>query len=105
MTTSFDALRYQRALERWRALAERRLAYITDLYETGRWQRYFSEREFLRMVRETRAAVETWQRLVPDPAPSAQVLPLTAAPSSVRGQMPTPSFTGDAWIERQRSVA
>lgn len=105
MTTSFDSLRYERALERWRVLAEKRLAYITDLYETGRWQRYFSERQFLSMVRETRAAVEAWQRLVPDSAPSAQVVSLTVTPSYVRVQVP-PSSLGDATsVSLQRSVA
>ena len=84
MTPSFDAQRYQHALERWRALAESRLAHITDLYETGRWQLYFSERDFLATVRATRAAVETWQRLVPDAPLVAEVVELETAPSYVR---------------------
>ncbi|ETR76056.1 hypothetical protein X566_15865 [Afipia sp. P52-10] len=74
-------------MERWRALADKRLAHVTDLYETGRWQRYFSERDFLAMMRETREAVESWHRLVPEIA-SADVVEL--APS--RTHLPTPSF-------------
>ncbi len=92
MTPSFDAQRYQHALERWRVLAENRLAHITDLYETGRWQLYFSERDFLATVRATRAAVETWQKLVPDAPQTADVVELTAAPSYARAPMPQQSF-------------
>jgi uncharacterized repeat protein (TIGR03809 family) len=65
MATSFDAERYQHALERWRALAERRLAHMAQLYESGRWHHYFSEEEFIGVVRETRASVEVWRELVP----------------------------------------
>ena len=72
MTTSFDAERYQRALERWRVLAERRLEHMTVLYESGRWQRYFSEEQFVGIVRETRTAVEAWRRIVPEHEKGAQ---------------------------------
>ena len=65
MTSSFDALRYQRALERWRVLAEQRLEHMTVLYESGRWRRYFSEEQFIGVIRETRTAVEAWRRIVP----------------------------------------
>lgn len=96
MTSSFDAQRYQHALERWRVLAERRLAHITDLYETGRWQIYFSEREFLATVRATRAAVETWQRLVPDAPQTADIVELTAASSYVQAPVLQQSFEAAA---------
>jgi uncharacterized repeat protein (TIGR03809 family) len=85
MTTSFDAERYQRALERWRVLAERRLEHMTVLYESGRWRRYFSEEKFIGIVRETRTAVETWRRIVPEHEAVAQMFamaeerPLAAA--------------------------
>lgn len=88
MTPSFDAQRYQHALERWRALAESRLAHITDLYETGRWQLYFSERDFLATVRATRAAVEAWQKLVPDAPQLADVVEFTAAPAYAGTPLP-----------------
>jgi len=66
MTISFDVERYQRALERWRALAERRLEHMTVLYESGRWQRYFSEEQFIGVIRETRAAVDVWRKITPE---------------------------------------
>jgi uncharacterized repeat protein (TIGR03809 family) len=48
---------------RGRALAERRLNHLTELYDSGRWKRYYTESEFLLNVRDARAAVDTWRRL------------------------------------------
>src|ERR1700739_458555 len=49
---------------RWCALAERRLEYLTELFETGRWRRFHSEAAFLENIREARSAVETWRDLL-----------------------------------------
>jgi len=47
----------------WHALAERRLAYFTELYRSGRWQRYYSQEHFaLRMLDVIKAARE-WDDL------------------------------------------
>jgi uncharacterized repeat protein (TIGR03809 family) len=99
MTTTFDAARYQRALERWRMLAERRLEHMSLLYETGRWRRYFTEERFLSIIRETTESVERWRQIVPEPATAAPVLALSAEPAFVRTQPPPSPF------EQQRSVA
>jgi uncharacterized repeat protein (TIGR03809 family) len=48
---------------RWCALAEQRLEYLTELFETGRWRRYHSERAFLENIQEAKTAVEIWRRL------------------------------------------
>ena len=48
---------------RWRALAEQRLKYLTELFESDRWRRYYSERSFLQNLQEAKAAVETWRNL------------------------------------------
>lgn len=48
---------------RWQALAEARLEYLTDLFESGRWRRFYSEADFLENIREARAALETWSGL------------------------------------------
>ena len=42
-------------------LAEQRLDYLTELFETGRWRRYHSEASFLENIQEAKAAVETWR--------------------------------------------
>ena len=112
MTTSFDASQYQRVLERWRALAERRLEHMTLLYETGRWRRYFSEERFIGVIRETRTAVETWRRLAPDEALVSQVFAASdEPPATARAQPATPGRTQPppspfaATMEQRRSVA
>ena len=48
---------------RWRALAEQRLEYLTELFESDRWRRFYSERSFLQDIQEAKAAVETWRNL------------------------------------------
>lgn len=48
---------------RWCDLAEQRLEYLTELFETGRWRRFHSELAFLENIQEAKAAVETWRRL------------------------------------------
>jgi uncharacterized repeat protein (TIGR03809 family) len=48
---------------RWRDLAEQRLEYLTELFETGRWRRYHSELAFLENIQEAKNAVETWRDL------------------------------------------
>jgi uncharacterized repeat protein (TIGR03809 family) len=54
--------------DRGLALAERRLAHFAELYDSGRWRRYyFREADFLLNVREARAAVDAWRRLRRDP--------------------------------------
>ena len=50
-------------IARWCNLAERRLEYLTELWETGRWRRFHSEIQFLQNIQEAKAAVETWRAL------------------------------------------
>lgn len=59
-----DAERGRALVERWCLLAEQRLDYLTELFESGRWRRFFGEREFLTNVQEAKAAVETWRDLL-----------------------------------------
>ena len=53
-----DVARGRNIVARWCNLAERRLEYLTELFETGRWRRYHSEQAFLENIREAKAAVE-----------------------------------------------
>ena len=92
MTSSFDALRYQRALERWRVLAEQRLEHMTVLYESGRWRRYFSEEQFIGVIRETRTAVEAWRRIVPEQERVAQLFAMADERSPVATEPQLPAF-------------
>jgi hypothetical protein len=61
---------------RWCALAEQRLEYLTEMFESGRWRRYYSEFAFLENIKEAKAAVETWRGLS---APASIEAPPAAA--------------------------
>ena len=63
MTHRSDVARGRDVLARWCNLAEQRLEYLTELFETGRWRRFHSELAFLENIREAKAAVETWRDL------------------------------------------
>jgi uncharacterized repeat protein (TIGR03809 family) len=63
MTHRLDVARGRDIVARWCALAEQRLEYLTELFETGRWRRFHSERAFLENIQEAKAAVETWRGL------------------------------------------
>jgi len=64
MANRADVAKGREIVGRWCALAEARLEHLTELFETGRWRRYHSERAFLENIREAKAAVETWRNLL-----------------------------------------
>jgi uncharacterized repeat protein (TIGR03809 family) len=64
MTHQLDVARSREIISRWCMLAERRLEYLTELFETGRWRRYHSELAFLENIQEAKAAVENWRKLL-----------------------------------------
>lgn len=63
MTHRLDVTRGRDIVARWSALAEQRLEYLTELFETGRWRRFHSELAFLENIQEAKAAVEVWRDL------------------------------------------
>jgi hypothetical protein len=64
MTSQLDVARGREIVARWCNLAERRLDYLTELFETGRWRRFYGEHAFLENIRDAKAAVEAWRDLV-----------------------------------------
>ncbi len=70
MTYRTDVARGRDVVARWCALAEQRLEYLTELFETGRWRRYHSERAFLENIQEAKSAVEIWRDLLTSEASS-----------------------------------
>lgn len=64
MTLHVDVARGRNVVPRWCTLAEQRLEYLTELFETGRWRRFHSERDFLENIQEAKTAVETWRGLL-----------------------------------------
>ena len=87
-------------VSRWRKLAEQRLEHVTDLFVSGRWQRYFNEPEFLEIVRQTKEAVAAWRRLdippleTPMPARPSISLALEAAMKPSSAGKPVPATVG-----------
>jgi uncharacterized repeat protein (TIGR03809 family) len=59
-----DLARGRDTVARWCVLAEQRLNYLTELFETGRWRRFHTEVAFLENIREAKMAVQTWRDLV-----------------------------------------
>jgi uncharacterized repeat protein (TIGR03809 family) len=81
---------------RWQALTQARLDYLTDLFESGRWRRFFSEADFLENFQETKIASETWRALLTSEAPWNRSV---ATPSSLDRPQPTPGRQRpDAWL-------
>ena len=63
MTHHLDTARGREIVARFCSLAEQRLEYLTELFETGRWRRFHSELAFLENIREAKSAVEIWRGL------------------------------------------
>jgi uncharacterized repeat protein (TIGR03809 family) len=79
MTHRLDVARGRDIAARWTALAEQRLEYLTELFETGRWRRFHSELAFLENIREAKTAVETWRDLA---TREAATIPRLTSPGS-----------------------
>jgi uncharacterized repeat protein (TIGR03809 family) len=76
---------------KWRALAERRRAHFVDMFTSGRWKRYYTEQQFLQLVREAILQCERWAQIAPPP-PDASTLTGDRAPASD----PSAAAVGDA---------
>jgi len=74
MTHRTDEAPRREVIARWCALAEQRLNYLTEMFESGRWRRYYTEVAFLENIREAKSAVETWRGLS-SPHPSRPATP------------------------------
>jgi uncharacterized repeat protein (TIGR03809 family) len=92
MTHRLDVARGRDVVARWCDLAERRLEYLTELFETGRWRRFHSELAFLENIQEAKAAVDTWRDLL-----TREALPDNSAVDI--------SWLGHARAARARSAA
>src|ERR1700739_2644773 len=64
MTSQLDAAKGRDIVARWCALAERRLEYLTEMFETGRWRRFHDEVAFLENISEAKTVVEAWRDLL-----------------------------------------
>ncbi len=55
---SFDAI-----ARRWADLAERRMRDYVDLYNSGRWERYYTKQTFAARMRDVVASAKAWREL------------------------------------------
>jgi uncharacterized repeat protein (TIGR03809 family) len=86
MTLRSDVARGRDLLVCWRELAEKRLAYLTEMFESGRWRRYYSDYAFLENIKEAKIAVETWRSLAtPSPARNSIIDLSWSTPERARG--------------------
>ena len=64
MTYQLDVAGGRDIVARWCTLAEQRLQYLTELFETGRWKRFYTEVSFIENIHEAKAAVDLWRDLL-----------------------------------------
>jgi uncharacterized repeat protein (TIGR03809 family) len=64
MASQPDVAKGREIVARWCNIAEKRLEYLTELFDSGRWRRFHSEQAFLENIREAKNAVETWRELM-----------------------------------------
>ncbi|UFZ06791.1 TIGR03809 family protein [Bradyrhizobium ontarionense] len=74
---------------RWCALAERRLDHLTELFQSGRWRRYYTEQSLLDDIRHAKAAVQAWKALSVEPE-AVSIVP-SQTPSVVAAVPPAPT--------------
>jgi uncharacterized repeat protein (TIGR03809 family) len=55
--------RFNDMSRQWLGLAERRLVYYAELYRSGRWQRYYTPRDFAQRIIDVMKAVTVWRKL------------------------------------------
>jgi uncharacterized repeat protein (TIGR03809 family) len=94
MTLRTDVAHGRDLLARWCTLAETRLEYLTEMFESGRWRRFYSEVAFLENIREAKVAVETWRGLSTPGAAAAMMGP---SPIEI-------SWSGQARAARMRKL-
>jgi uncharacterized repeat protein (TIGR03809 family) len=66
-------LRLDEISRKWRDLADRRLAYFTELYRSGRWKHYYTPDTFAERMRDVVKAAKVWSNLA-DRTSAEQIL-------------------------------
>ena len=57
---------------KWHELAERRLAYFTELYRSGRWSHYYTQELFAERMLDVIRAAKVWADLAGSQPPEQQ---------------------------------
>jgi uncharacterized repeat protein (TIGR03809 family) len=59
--------RFAQITQKWCDLVDRRCAHFIELHTSGRWKRYYTEQQFLLLMREAVRFAEIWAEMVPRP--------------------------------------
>jgi uncharacterized repeat protein (TIGR03809 family) len=73
MPAAQGGIRLDEISQKWRDLADRRLAYFTELYRSGRWKHYYTPEAFSARMRDVVKAAKLWSNLA-DRASAEQIL-------------------------------
>lgn len=92
MANTGSAEHGRNVIARWRMLAERRLTYLVELYESGRWKLFYKEPDFLKIIQEARRAVKTWEQLAPQDPVQDKVIEVAIA-QAANTAIPASPFT------------
>jgi hypothetical protein len=60
MTTTLTAHMQRKRAERELFTARQTLSHLVDMYDSGKWRRFYREDVFARMVRQAREGVDHW---------------------------------------------
>jgi hypothetical protein len=71
MTEWQAARRFAQTAQKWRDIVNRRCAHFIELHQTGRWTLYYSEAQFLLLMREAVDLAERWAVIAPRPDDSS----------------------------------
>jgi len=63
MATVRAEVRIDRIVEKWHALARRRLAYMRELERSGRWKHYCTQEQLVSQLHEAERVAEIWAAL------------------------------------------
>jgi uncharacterized repeat protein (TIGR03809 family) len=97
---------YDSVARKWLALAERRKLHMIELYDSGRWRRYYTEAKLLAEMRGAIEACDAWARIVGVPPQAAAPVdtPIEAADEAVAQARPEPPVAGRADAEPLRQA-
>jgi uncharacterized repeat protein (TIGR03809 family) len=97
MTHRTNEAPHREVIARWCTLAEQRLDYLTEMFESGRWRRFYTETAFLENIKEAKFAVETWRSLSNPRQPIPVTPELTQGVAAVELALSESAVPVSAW--------
>ncbi len=60
------AIKWQQLALKWRDIAERRSAHHVEMFYSGRWRHYYSDEQFLTVLRSAVLMARRWSAIAPE---------------------------------------